>query len=714
MSERRRHLAAAGGTIAGHLRKLVFLCWAMLLVVSVTAVGSLAVQSGNIGRLTMIDGPAMDANNQVRAAMSDAQIGLNGYQASGDRALLQPYLGAHDRTQAALSTLGATVAQESVSGVDAVRLKALELAQGVAAQSWWANALVVESTLTAGGHADLVESRALFERFSAANAALGSYLTAVRDRTRVAARTLSSQGETVSVVVTLAALLVMLILGGRAAGGISRPLTDLRDAMLRQRGGEPGARAREDQGSLELRSVARDFNALSERNLGLQQLQARDLGTQATTLGIGRAIRATSQTQQTLDVVCVALGEALGADRVVASTIGGHHEAAPSAQWYQQVLAPIGDLSRLPELAELAAELWLSAGFRAQDDITAQELATQPERAFHEDSGARAAILVPIGFDDRLIGMMYVCMVGGPRVWTSAETNVVQTVAGFVARAIMEAENQGYQREYVERIETLDRQKSDFLATVSHELRTPLTSIIGYLELLQEQQAGELSAQQLRMLAAINRNTLRLRSLIEDVMVLSRIEGGVNRDDFVPVPIRALITRVSEELSPFAVDHHVELEIDPGPAAAIVLGDAASLDRAVVNIVSNAIKFSIAGQVVQLTCTLDLDGGRVLVTCQDHGVGIPAKDLTELFTRFFRASNATDQSIPGTGLGLSITKQIVQDHHDGVVRLTSVENEGTTVVIDLPLYEPSRAEPIQAEDFAGNDSYAQDVFGIRA
>jgi len=686
----------------------------MLLVVSVTAVGSLAVQSGNIGRLTMIDGPAMDANNQVRAAMSDAQIGLNGYQASGDRALLQPYFGAHDRTQAALSTLGTKVAQELVSGVDAAHLKALELAQRVAAQLWWANALPVEARLTAGGHADLVASRAMFEHFSAANAALGHYLTTVRDRTRVAARTLSSQGETVSVAVTLAALLAMLILGGRASGGISRPLTDLRDVMLRQRGGEPGARAREDQGSLELRSVARDFNALSERNLALQQLQARDLGTQATTLGIGRAIRATSQTQQTLDVVCVALGEALGADRVVASTMGGHNEAAPSAQWYQPSLAPIGDLSRLPELAELAAELWLSAGFRAQDDITAQELATQPERAFHQASGARAAILVPIGFDDRLIGMMYVCMVGGPRLWTSAETNVVQTVAGFVARAIMEAENQGYQREYVDRIETLDRQKSDFLATVSHELRTPLTSIIGYLELLQEQQAGELSAQQQRMLAAINRNTLRLRSLIEDVMVLSRIEGGVNRDDFVPVPIRALITRVSEELSPFAGDHQVELEIDPGPAAAIVLGDPASLDRAVVNVLSNAIKFSRAGQVVRLTCTLDLDGGRVLVTCQDHGVGIPAKDLTELFTRFFRASNATDQSTPGTGLGLSITKQIVQDHHDGVVRLTSVENEGTTVVIDLPLYEPSRAEPFQAEDFVGNDSHVQDVFGIRA
>ena len=171
--------------------------------------------------------------------------------------------------------------------------------------------------------------------------------------------------------------------------------------------------------------------------------------------------------------------------------------------------------------------------------------------------------------------------------------------------------------------------------------------------------------------------------------------------NFVGVSIRALITRVGEELSPFALDHHVELEIDPGPQVAVVLGEPASLDRAVVNILSNAIKFSRPGEVVSVRCTLDRDGGRVLITCQDHGVGIPSQDLTELFTRFFRASNATDQSIPGTGLGLSIAKQIVEDHHAGELRLTSVENEGTTVVIDLPSYEPSQTQPMVDGDSVG-------------
>jgi two-component system, OmpR family, phosphate regulon sensor histidine kinase PhoR len=185
------------------------------------------------------------------------------------------------------------------------------------------------------------------------------------------------------------------------------------------------------------------------------------------------------------------------------------------------------------------------------------------------------------------------------------------------------------------------------------------------------------------MLGAVSRNTVRLRSLIEDVMVLSRIEGGAIEANFAEVSVHKLITRVSDELSLLAQVSFVELEIDPGPQTAIVLGDQASLDRALVNILSNAIKFSHAGGVVTLRGTLDRGVDRVLITCQDRGFGIPAQDQADLFTRFFRASNATERAIPGTGLGLSIAKQIVEEHH-GELRLTSVQDEGTTVVMDLP------------------------------
>jgi len=422
----------------------------------------------------------------------------------------------------------------------------------------------------------------------------------------------------------------------------------------------------------------------------LRQVRAR-VGTQQITLEIARAIRAASDTQQALDVMSVALGEGLGVDRVIVNTVGVDHEVQLGAQWHRPNLRPLRDLTLLPELGGLAEESWLSAGFQAQDDLL--EAGASPQElgcTFHPEIGARAVIMVPIGLDDRVIGMIYVFMVREPRAWTIAEANVVQAVAGFVARAIVEVEQQANQRAYVERLERLDRQKSDFLATVSHELRTPLTSISGYVELLQGRETGELTAQQRRMLEVISRNAFRLRSLIEDVLVLSRIESGVSRADYVEVSIRGLITRVGEELSALAQGGAIELEIDVGPQAAIVLGDSASLERAVVNILSNAIKFSRPGGVVTIKGTLDQGARRVLVTCQDRGIGIPAPDLADLFTRFFRASNATDQAIPGAGLGLSIAKQIVEAHR-GELRLTSVEEEGTTVVLDLPMYDSRQA-----------------------
>jgi len=427
-------------------------------------------------------------------------------------------------------------------------------------------------------------------------------------------------------------------------------------------------------------------NALTEQNHALRQIQARDSRTHQIILEIGHAIRTASDAQQVLDVMCVALGEGIGADRVIANTLDVHHQVKQGAQWHRPKLQPVRDFTELPVLGGFAQDLWLSSGFWAEDDLLHAE-PPPPEAVlpFLQETGARAGIIVPIGLDERVIGVIQVLRVGEPYNWTTADAEVAQATAGFVARAIVGVEHQANQRDYLERVERLDRQKSDFLATVSHELRTPLTSISGYLELLQGQDVGELNAQQHRMLEVISRNTVRLRSLIEDVLMISRIEGGVSEANFVEVSICGLITRAAEELSLLAKVSSIELEVDKGPPAAVVLGDQASLDRAVLNIVANAIKFSHPGGLVSLRGTVDRDPSRVLITCQDRGVGIPAHDQADLFTRFFRASNATGTAIPGTGLGLSIAKQIIEDHH-GQLRLSSVEDEGTTVVMDLPTY----------------------------
>ena len=709
MTDLRRRRAAEGLPIAARLRHLVYLLWALLLLVCLTAVGALQIQSNEVNRLTLATGPAVDASNRVLQTMTDAETGLRGYEVSHDAGLLTPYRGAEARTMAALATLQDKLVLSTRDDDDAALHSGLEGRQRIAVEQWWAYALSTEQAVSRGDRTDVRQGRSLFDSFRRANAALGGHIKAERDQTRTAARTAATAGMAASIAATLVALLVAFFLGHRVARSISAPLAELRDTMTRQREGEPGARAREDQGSLELRSLAADFNALTEQNLGFQEIQARDLRMNKLTFEIARAIRVASGTQQALDVLCAALGQGLGVDRVMANTVDPDHNVLFGAQWHLPDLPPLGDIpdDLVPHVGGLAEELWLAEGFAARDDFLAPEVQSRERsRIFHRVTGARAVIMVPIGLGDRVIGMIFVLMVHEPRMWTQSEASTVQQVAGFAGRAIVEDDYRAHQSEYVERLERLDRQKSDFLATVSHELRTPLTSISGYLELLQDGDAGELTREQHRMLEVIDRNTSRLRGLIEDLLVLNRIESGGLKVNVVGVSMRELITHTGQELSPLAKRGAIELDIDAGPEAAIVQGDRGHLHRAVVNIVSNAIKFSRPGGLITIRCTLDQGAGRVLVTCQDRGIGIPADDQGQLFTRFYRASNAADQAIPGTGLGLTIVKQIVEDH-GGELRLTSVEGEGTTVVMDLPL-----SVRVQTPAGVGNDSQSGDVSAI--
>ena len=711
MTERRRREEAQGQPIAVRLRHLVYLVVALPLLVSVMAVGVLQLQSKQSDLLSRAIATAFDANGQVLQTMTDAQTGLRGYQISRDRELLAPYLGARARTTAVLATLQDKLELVTLRNDAGAVFAGLQARQQLAVEQWWVYAVSAEQTVADGGGTDLSRGRALFDDFRLSNAALGAVIQTERAKARSVARTISATGTAATIAVTLVALLVAFVLGRRAARSISHPLTELRDTMTRQREGEPGARAREDQGSLELRSLAADFNALTEQNLGLQEIQARDLRMNELTFGIARAIRAATGTQQALDVVCAELGKGLGVDRVMANTVDADHKVLLGAQWHLPDLPPLGDIPEdlVPHIGALAEELWLGDGFAAWDDFLSPEVQSRERsRIFYRATGARAAIMVPIGLGGRVIGMIYVLTIREPRGWTESEASAVQQVAAFVGRAIVEADYRAHQSEYVERLERLDRQKTDFLATVSHELRTPLTSISGYLELLQDEDAGALTREQHRMLEVIDRNTSRLRGLIEDLLVLNRIESGGLKVNVAPVSMRELITHTGQELSPLARSGAVGLDIDAGPDAAIVQGDRGHLHRAVVNIVSNAIKFSRAGGVVTLRCTLDQGTGRVLVTCQDRGIGIPAVDQGQLFTRFYRASNATDQAIPGTGLGLTIVKQIIEDN-GGELRLTSVEGEGTTVVMDLPLSVGAQTPAV-----GGNDSPSGDVFGIRA
>ncbi|WP_049774300.1 MULTISPECIES: ATP-binding protein [unclassified Nocardioides] len=227
-------------------------------------------------------------------------------------------------------------------------------------------------------------------------------------------------------------------------------------------------------------------------------------------------------------------------------------------------------------------------------------------------------------------------------------------------------------------LRSLDTARDDFVSNVSHELRTPLTTISGYLELVAEEFEGRMDPPHERMLEATRRNVARLKALIDDLLALSRAEG--RRSDFEPVDLALLVREAVTDVRITAARRRIRLEVDTPEDVVPVLADRAMLHRALLNVLSNAVKFSHDDGTVDVVLTVL--GGQVEVRVTDHGIGIPGAEIERLGTRFFRASNAVTNEIAGTGLGLRITQTII-DRHSGEVVIESEEGEGTSVVVRL-------------------------------
>lgn len=258
-------------------------------------------------------------------------------------------------------------------------------------------------------------------------------------------------------------------------------------------------------------------------------------------------------------------------------------------------------------------------------------------------------------------------------------------------RRVAERELQAaYQRErdMVAELTQLDRNKADFMSMVSHELRTPLTSIIGYLDLMTAGHGGDLSERHLDMLGVVERNAHRLLDLIDDIVTLDRLESGRVPLKSGPIEVAQVVNQVVAAVAPLAAAREQRLTADVRPMSGGLVGDAEQIERVLLNLASNAVKFTPKGGAVHVVADGDDDEARITVV--DTGMGIPADEQPRLFTRFFRSSTARSAAVPGTGLGLVIARSIV-DAHGGSIELVSAENEGTVVTVTLPRKPPASA-----------------------
>jgi signal transduction histidine kinase len=241
-----------------------------------------------------------------------------------------------------------------------------------------------------------------------------------------------------------------------------------------------------------------------------------------------------------------------------------------------------------------------------------------------------------------------------------------------------------------DRLREVDRLKSDFFANVSHELRTPLTLILAPASSLMRDVRGKLEAPQRSLVETIQRNANRLLQLINDLLLLAKLDSGdppVNRK---PVDVGATVRRITGEAQAFAQSLDLRIEVDIGPGPFIWSGDERHLERIALNLISNACKFSLAGGVVHVAA--GGEGEEVWLRVTDHGIGIAAQDLEKIFDRFVQVESSSNRRFEGTGIGLSIVKQLVT-LHGGTISVHSEPARGSSFHVRLPTAPWAGATP---------------------
>jgi signal transduction histidine kinase len=231
---------------------------------------------------------------------------------------------------------------------------------------------------------------------------------------------------------------------------------------------------------------------------------------------------------------------------------------------------------------------------------------------------------------------------------------------------------------------SLDDLKSQFISVAAHELRTPLTSLLGFVELLLEDQPAGVSARQTQFLEMINRSSQRLLSLTNNLLDITRMDADRIELHLQETDPLKLVERVANELQPLFNAHHQLLLLSAVQNLPHILCDRTRAHQILVNLLGNANKYSPDGATVSVDIALEEDQHFLRFAVKDSGIGIPLADHSKLFDRFFRASNARVDGIAGAGLGLSITRSLVE-MHGGRIWFDSAAGAGSTFYVTFPV-----------------------------
>lgn len=662
----------------------------VLVVVAVTAgvgVLGLALTARAAGTAEdRADGMAIAADD-VSIGVAAAEAAMVTYAVGGDPAELDAFNAARDRATRGLDELRAAAGGRG-------SLPALVGAERTAAEAFldgYARPVIASrgaDPATAQARAVGGEGRRLYEQFRQTAAATA---VAVEGERRDAGRRVGLTAAVSGVVLVLVAS-GGIVLGWRCRGpsvaAVVEPLEEVRGALLRVGDGDFSPRVAVG-GPDEVAAVGQALNVAVAQMDRLTSQQRSRVEREQMIRDVSRTIREYLDVEVVLNLAARELVGAIGVDRCSVLVVE-HNSLGPIvAEWVGPLARPLGTGSReqLPAGLDLVAQPLFAAGRPLVVDDTAADDRLEPEvRAAFTDLRIRALLMAPVYATDDLIALVCLQVLDRPRPWSATDVGVVESVAREMGVALSHARLFEREREMVGQLRQLDEAKNDFVSTVSHELRTPLTSIVGYVEMLRDDEA--VTDAQDRMLTVIERNSDRLLALIDDLLTLSKLQSGAFELRSDPVEVAPLVEAAVQSVEPILTGRAVDLDVAVPEGVPRVAGDARQLERVLLNLLTNAVKFTPDGGRVELVVSRAqppaASDDLVTFSVRDTGIGIPEEEQDRLFTRFFRSSSAQAAAIQGTGLGLVIVKSIVDRHH-GSVSVASTPGEGTTIEFTVPV-----------------------------
>nr|WP_253945707.1 GAF domain-containing sensor histidine kinase [Nocardioides sp. zg-DK7169] len=335
-------------------------------------------------------------------------------------------------------------------------------------------------------------------------------------------------------------------------------------------------------------------------------------------------------------------------------------------------------------LRRVARDLWreqrLSFAGRGQrnlarlDDVEAGALLEHLT-----EIGVASILVVPIGVADQCLGCVVLGRREGDHDWSDVEAAGALAVGHDLGSVVLNARALERERRTNEELRELDRYRTRLIATVSHELKNPLTSVLGHLEILDS--VDGLPRPVERSLGAMERGARRMRRVVDDLLLLSRVTDPDTPLALRPTDLRVLVDEAVDLHAVTAARSGVNVEVvDDGRSVRAVV-DVDEMDRVVSNLLGNAVKYSPEGGTVRLS--LRRVGGEIELCVTDEGIGISAEDQERLFEEFYRSTNPIALALPGTGLGLPIVRRIV-DRHGGRIEVDSELGRGSTFRVVLP------------------------------